>query len=125
MASQFDVPTHGWWSHLTVDTWYVVCVLVPLALAAGSPAWYLPVVGNERPSVDHVGGFLVVGWVSWLVALVATQALARRYEVDRRERGHSDADAWDRIAVRLLAVSGGLGILVTLVLGGVAALWSP
>jgi hypothetical protein len=122
MAGQSDVSPHGWWSHLTVDAWYVVCVLVPLALAAGSPAWYLPVLGTERPSVDHVRGFLAVGWACWLVALVATQALARRYEVDRRERGQSDADAWDRIAVRLLAVSGGLGILVTLVLGGMAAL---
>lgn len=123
MAGQLPTtpaPGSTWHARMAVDAWYVVCVLVPLAAAVTSPAWFLPVVEAERPVPGHAAGFLALGWACWLVALVSARALADRDEVHRRSPGRSVAEVWDRIATRLLALTGGAGVVVTLVLSGLA-----
>lgn len=117
-----SVPRVAWRARAAVDAGYVVCVVVPLLATTGSPAWYPAMTGSPRPTSDHVVGFLVVGWAGWIVALLGTTALAVRYDVDRHHRRGTDADLWDRIALRLLAVTAAVGVVMTLVLVGVLVL---
>jgi hypothetical protein len=102
-----------------VDLWYFVCVLMPLLACVTSPAWFLLLVDARPRTVAAAFGVLAAGWVPWLMALLGTVALADRYELERHPRGHTEADAWDAFSVHLLAVTGGIGVVVTLVVTGV------
>lgn len=93
-------------------------MLLPLLACITSPAWYLLLFDPRPLSVASVLGLLAAGWVPWLLALLGTVALADKYELVRHPRGGSEADAWDRFAVRLLTITGGLGVVLTLVLAG-------
>jgi hypothetical protein len=66
-------------------------------------------------------GLLAAGWIPWLFALVATLTLACVFGVERDHRGHALADDWDKFARRMLAVTGGVGVAITLLLAGILA----
>jgi hypothetical protein len=114
-------PRHGHpgAARVAVDVWYVGCVLVPLLACVTSPAWFLLLVDAHPRTVVAAFGVLAAGWVPWLMALLGMVALADRYELERHPRGRTEADAWDAFSVHLLAVTGGVGVIVTLLLTGV------
>jgi hypothetical protein len=101
-----------------VDLWYVPCVLVPLLASISAPAWFVALAHPRGPTIGAVLGLLAAGWIPWLVALMSTIALADKYEISRHPRSGSEADAWDQFAVRLLAATGALGVVLTLLWAG-------
>ena len=103
---------------VVVDLWYLPCVLLPLLACISSPVWYMALSQPPLSSIAAGVGFLGAGWIPWLLALMATAALADKYEVTRRPRGGTEADAWDTFAVRLLIVTGAIGVVLTLFLAG-------
>lgn len=106
-------------ARVAVDVWYFGCVLVPLLACITSPAWFLFLVDPRPSTVAAALGVLAAGWVPWLMALLGTVALADRYELERHPRGRTEADAWDAFSVHLLEVTGGVGVVATLLVAGV------
>jgi len=103
---------------LVVDLWYVPCVLAPLLASISSPAWYVALARPRGPTAGAVLGLLAAGWIPWLLALMGATALADKYEITRHPRSGTEADAWDRFAVRLLTATGAVGVVLSLLWAG-------
>jgi hypothetical protein len=104
-----------------VDLTHVLCVLVPLLVVVASLAWYLALTDHRLRDPGDMVGLLVAGWIPWLLATVGTVALASVFGVERDLRGHDLADEWDRFARRMIAVTGGIRVVITLLLAGILA----
>lgn len=103
---------------LVVDLWYFPCVVVPLLACISSPAWYAALAHPRGPTLASAFGLLAAGWVPWLLALMGTAALADRYEITRHPRSRTEADAWDKFAVRMLTATGAVGAVLSMLLAG-------
>jgi hypothetical protein len=112
-------PEHSRLHRVVVDLWYLPCVLLPLAASLTAPAWYVAIFDPKPHTVASAVQFLIVSWTPWVLAALGTIALAVKYELRRRPRDRNVANAWDRLAVRMLGITGAAGAIVSLVLTGV------
>lgn len=104
-----------------VNWFYLTLVVLPLLACVSSPAWLTLTTHRSARNVGALLGMLAVGWLLWFVALMGTLALARVYETLRRPGGTRREDLWHRIAIRGLLITGGLGVTLSLLFGGLVA----
>jgi len=112
-------PEHSRAHRVMVDLWYLPCVLLPLVASLTAPAWYLRIFDPQPHTAAAALEFLAASWTPWVLAALGTIALAVKYELQRRPRSRNVANAWDRLAVRMLGITGAAGAIVSLVLAGV------
>ncbi len=111
-------PEHSRLHRVMVDLWYLPCVLVPIIASMTAPAWYLRLFDPQPHTIASALQFLAASWTPWALAALGTSALAVKYELQRRPRNRNVANAWDRLALRLLGLTGAAGAVVSLVLTG-------
>jgi hypothetical protein len=100
--------------------WYGLGVVLPLVLAATSPAWASVFLGNSYIREPEVYWTAVAGWLPWAVALGMTMILDRRFAA-ARAAGRPGPIRWSQAAKVLVVVTGVLGFLGTILAVGFAS----